>query len=134
MRSRIKNLGESDREFLPLWMRSIQSESAVETGFVKALTLCYLKPGFSESVISRIKFSEFDFKSIDFTIDRYLIDILNGEIENKYLAFPQSDVLKKESSVSQTIDAVFSVSVGTVNTFDNDTVFFDNNSITFDQD
>jgi hypothetical protein len=89
MRSRIKNVGDRDREFLPLWMRSIQPTSFVETGYVKALVLCFVKPGFAEPTISRIKSSGFDFKSIDFTADRYLIDILDGEIENKYLAFPQ---------------------------------------------
>lgn len=89
MRSRIKSIGDRDREFLPLWMRSIQSQSFVETGYVKALVLCYLKPGKSEEVISRIKASGFNFKSLDFTVDRYLIDVLNGEIDNKYLAFPQ---------------------------------------------
>ena len=89
MRSRIKAVGDRDREFLPLWMRSIQPDNFVETGYVKALVLCFLKPGFAESTVSRIKSSGFDFKSIDFTVDRYLIDILDGEIENKYLAFPQ---------------------------------------------
>jgi hypothetical protein len=89
MRSRIKSIGERDREFMPLWMRSIQTDSFVESGFVKALALCYLTPGSSEGVISRIKSSGFDFKSIDFTVDRYIIDILDGEIEDKYLAFPQ---------------------------------------------
>jgi hypothetical protein len=89
MRRRIRGVGERDREFLPLWMRSIQADSFVETGYVKALILCYLQPGKSEGVISRIKSSEFDFKSIDFTADRYVIDILDGEIEDKYLAFPQ---------------------------------------------
>ena len=89
MRRRIKSIGERDREFLPLWMRSIQSDSFVETGFVKALPLCYTKSGFSEKIISRIKSSGFDFKTIDFEADRYLIDIIDGEIEDKYLAFPQ---------------------------------------------
>ena len=89
MRRRIRGVGERDREFLPLWMRSIQTDSFVETGYVKALILCYLQPGQSERVISRIKSSGFDFKSIDFTADRYVIDILDGEIEDKYLAFPQ---------------------------------------------
>lgn len=89
MRSRIKAIGERDREFLPLWMRSIQEQSFVETGYVKALVLCYVQPGKSNGVISRINSSEFDFKSIDFTADRYLIDILDGEIEDKYLAYPQ---------------------------------------------
>ena len=89
MRRRIRGVGERDREFLPLWMRSIQTDSFVETGYVKALILCYVQPGKSEGVISRIKSSGFDFKSIDFTADRYVIDILDGEIEDKYLAFPQ---------------------------------------------
>ena len=89
MRRRIKALGERDRTFLPLWMRSIQSDNFVETGYVKSLILCYLRPGFSESVISRIKSVNYDFKSIDFTVDRYVIDILDGQIEDKYLAFPQ---------------------------------------------
>jgi hypothetical protein len=89
MRRRIRGVGERDREFLPLWMRSIQADSFVETGYVKALILCYVQPGKSEGVISRIKSSSFDFKSIDFTADRYVIDILDGEIEDKYLAFPQ---------------------------------------------
>ena len=89
MRKRIKSLGERDRSFLPLWMRSIQNENFVETGYVKALVLCYLKPNYSKQVISRINARNFDFKSIDFTVDRYVIDILDGQIEDKYLAFPQ---------------------------------------------
>jgi hypothetical protein len=89
MRSRIKSIGDRDREFLPLWMRSIQTGAPVETGYVKALPLCYVKPGLAQNVISRIRVNGFDFKTIDFEADRYLIDVLDGEIENKYLAFPQ---------------------------------------------
>ncbi len=93
MRKRIQNVGERDREFLPLWMRSIQNESIYETGYVKALVLCYTKPGQSANIVSRIKnkirTEGFDFKLFDFTADRYVIDIINGEIEDKYLAFPQ---------------------------------------------
>jgi len=29
------------------------------------------------------------FKSINFEADRYIIDIIDGTIEDKYLAFPQ---------------------------------------------
>lgn len=89
MRSRIRATGERDREFLPLWMRSIQPDDFVETGYVKSLVLCYSQLGYSEGIISRIKSSGYDFKTIDFTVDRYLIDVLEGEIEDKYLAFPQ---------------------------------------------
>jgi hypothetical protein len=89
MRRRIAETGLDDREFLPLWMRSIQDFEAYETGYVKALALCYCNPGSSESVLARIRASGFDFKTIDFLADRYIIDIIDGEIEDKYLAFPQ---------------------------------------------
>ena len=89
MRRRLDDVGDRDREFLPLWMRSIQEKSTYETGYVKALVLCYTKPGRSAEIMARIKARAFDFKSIDFTADRYLIDIIDGKIEDKYLAFPQ---------------------------------------------
>ena len=141
MRRRIQNLGERDRSFLPLWMRSIQNRDFVETGYVSAMVLCYVKPGQSPKIISRIRgkteyasrgiwdptifyrindtvlfngdvyssisnhsndnitltpatdldnwIKNFNFKSIDFTADRYLIDILDRQLEYKYLAFPQ---------------------------------------------
>jgi hypothetical protein len=90
MRSRIRDIGDRDRELLPLWMRSIQDQASYETGYVKALPLCFAKPGSSDAVMARIRASGFDFKSIDFIADRYIIDILDGEIEDKYLAFPQT--------------------------------------------
>jgi hypothetical protein len=89
MRARIENIGDRDRELLPLWMRSIQGSAITESGYVKALPLCYVKPTASEEIMARIRASNFDFKSIDFVADRYIIDILDGEIEDKYLAFPQ---------------------------------------------
>jgi hypothetical protein len=141
MRRRIKNVGDRDRTFLPLWMRSIQDQAFVETGYLSAIVICYVKPGLSRKIISRIKaktetatrgdwdptvlyrvndsvrfqgnvyaavknitgirpgevdsadeepwIKNFNFKSINFTADRYLIDVLDGVIENKYLAFPQ---------------------------------------------
>jgi hypothetical protein len=89
MRNRVKSVGERYRDFLPLWMRSIQSGDAYEPGFVKALTLCYCKPGSSERILAKIRASGFDFKQMDFTIDRYLFDSIDGLLEDKYLAFPQ---------------------------------------------
>jgi hypothetical protein len=89
MRKQIAGIGNSDREFLPLWMRSIQDFKTYETGYVKALPLCYCNPGRSAVIMAKIKASNFDFKSLDFVADRYIIDILDGNIEDKYLAFPQ---------------------------------------------
>jgi len=89
MRDRIDGVGERDREFLPLWMRSIQDTSQYELGYTKALILCYALPGKSAEILSKIKASDFDFKQINFVADRYVIDVLDGEIQDKYLAFPQ---------------------------------------------
>ena len=89
MRKRIKGVGTRDREFLPLWMRSIQPNTFAEPGWVKSLVLCHLKPGYSTNVLTRIKNSSFDFKTLDFTIDRYIIDVIGGEFQDKYLAFAQ---------------------------------------------
>ena len=89
MRRRMAETGLDDREFLPLWMRSIQDSGSYETGYVKALPLCYCNPGAAVNVLARIRASGFDFKTIDFVADRYVIDIIDGEIEDKYLAFPQ---------------------------------------------
>lgn len=100
MRNRIKDIGDRDREFLPLWMRSIQDDQNAESGFVKSLTLCYCKPGKSSAVLSRIRASNFDFKTIDFTADRYIIDIIDGNIQDAYLKFPQTNITNHTNSSS----------------------------------
>ena len=89
MRRRIQDVGDRDREFLPLWMRSIQDEGTFELGYTKSLILCYCRPGKSAEILAKIKATNFDFKSIDFEADRYIIDIIDGVIQDKYLAFPQ---------------------------------------------
>ena len=97
MRNRIKLVGKRERNFLPLWMRSIQLENYVETGFVKAVPLCYTKPDNADYIIANIKArlnaeietDRFDFKMLDFEIDRYVIDSVGGYVQDKYLVFPQ---------------------------------------------
>lgn len=100
MRDRIKKMyvdpsdptsrrAHRDRTYLPLWMRSIQEDSFVEPGFVSAMPICYCKPGEADDIILNIKNSGFDFKTMDFEVDRYQIDNLEGVAYDKYLAFPQ---------------------------------------------
>jgi Putative Ig domain len=97
MRSQISDLATAatdiDRSFLPLWMRSIQDQSSYELGYTKALVLCYLIPGTSAAIMAnineKIRNEGFSFKSFDFTVDRYIIDIVDGQIQDKYLVFPQ---------------------------------------------
>jgi hypothetical protein len=88
MRKKIKGTGLRDRSYLPLWMRSIQEDQFAEPGFVSALPLCFAKPGTGDDIILNIVKNGFDFKILDFEVDRYVIDSLDGELEDKYLAFP----------------------------------------------
>ena len=134
MRKRIAAVGDRDREFLPLWMRSIQDQANYETGFVKALVLCYAMPGkASENIIARIKAKikneGLDFKSFDFTADRYIIDIIDGKIQEKYLAFPQTEIINRaERPINDANPGTIMVSTlldNTNNTFDSDELTFD---------
>lgn len=142
MRNRLKAIGDRDREFLPLWMRSRQENNPIELGYTKCLILCYAKPGKSSEIINKIKakttnvtrgvwslsdlyaindtvsyrgkyytaiknhrnqeptnteywVQNFDFKLIDFEVDRYVIDYLNKNLGDKYLAFPNVENNKK---------------------------------------
>ena len=86
-RSRIKDTGATERNYLPLWMRSIQPGQSQELGFVLAIPICYCEVGKSADILLNIKQSKFDFKSLDYTVDRYIIDSVTGSINDKYLVF-----------------------------------------------
>ena len=86
-RQRISNVGSSERNYLPLWMRSIQPGSKQELDFQLAVPLCYCKPGTADTIILNIKYSGFNFSLLDYTIDRYTIDAVDGSIADKYLVF-----------------------------------------------
>lgn len=128
MRDRIKNVGERDRSYLPLWMRSIQDEGFVEPGFVSAIPICYCKPGQADDIILNIKNTEFDFKNLDFEVDRYIIDSIDGILEDQYLLFPTG--IKAELEEVITIEEG---EEGEVFTFDSNNNTFDNSSVTFDR-
>ena len=88
MRGQIASLGLTERDFLPLWMRSAQEASVQEIGYVTALPLCYCKPGYSDDILLRIQNSNFNFKQINFDIDRYIIDSTTGNSNEQYILFP----------------------------------------------
>ena len=83
----IKSVGLTERNFLPLWMRSIQPDTNHELGFVLAVPLCFCNVGTADKIMLNIKHSKFNFKSLDYTIDRYIIDSVVGDPTDKYLLF-----------------------------------------------
>jgi hypothetical protein len=84
---RLKAVGNTERNYLPLWMRTIQPGTKAELGFTLAVPLCYCKIGMADDIILNIKHSSFDFKVLDYTTDRYIIDSVEGDINDRYLIF-----------------------------------------------
>ena len=88
---KIKNILDTtfntDEYTLPNWMRSIQSIYGSPIRFVKSVPICYALPGMSDIIVKRIKLSGFDFKSLNFTADRLLINETSDNLNTKYLPF-----------------------------------------------
>ena len=87
MRAAIKSIGETEKNFLPLWMRSSQVDTVTELGFVNAIPLCYCKPGTANIIANTIDFYNIDFKQYELDIDRYLIDNAEGNSQEQYILF-----------------------------------------------
>ena len=88
MRKNLSAVGETENEFLPLWMRTAQSGQTQALGYVMAVPLCYCQPGTSQGILTALKNSDFDFKQIDFEIDRYIIDSTEESGTEQYILFP----------------------------------------------
>lgn len=91
MRERISQVGETDNNFLPLWMRTPQQNNIEALGYVPCVVLSYCKPGTSEALLLNIKNSGFDFSSINFDADRYIIDSTKGNSNDQYILFANYD-------------------------------------------
>lgn len=93
-RNHFASAGLTERNFLPLWMRSLQGTSKAEQGFTLALVLCYCNPGSADKIILNInnyvRTTGFTFNQIDFTADRCIIDKCTDVPQDRYLGFSNS--------------------------------------------
>lgn len=87
VRAEFRKLGRTERNYLPLWMRTPQVGSIQELGYTLAIPLCYCKPGTAEIIKAAINFSDFNYKQFELDIDRFLIDSTEGVGEPKYFVF-----------------------------------------------
>jgi len=87
MRDSIRAIGETERNFLPLWMRTAQTDSVNELGFVNAIPLVYCKPGTSSIVKNALDFVDPDFTQFNFDMDRYIIDSTTGNSNEQFILF-----------------------------------------------
>ena len=91
MRDRIQDIGVTDGNFLPLWMRTPQQNNIEALGYTPAVVLTYCKPGTANDILLNIKNSDFDFSKINFTVDRYIIDSTKGNSNEQYILFANYD-------------------------------------------
>lgn len=83
---------ETDEYLMPRFMRTIQSDTGSPLGFILAVPLCYALPGKGQTIVNRIAVSNFEFSTIDFEIDRFIIRDNLTNSGAKYLLFPRKDI------------------------------------------
>ena len=90
--TRLGAVGATERNYLPLWMRSIQPGNKAELDYILAIPLCFCKPETADTILRNIKFNNFDFNSLDYTIDRYTLSSAGGYADDKYLIFKNNRI------------------------------------------
>jgi len=86
MRANIKTIGDEERNYLPLWMRTAQT-GFEELDYVTAIPICYCKPGMSADIINNIENYGFDPKTINYDIDRYIVKRTENSDVEKFVLF-----------------------------------------------
>ena len=81
-----------DEFMMPRFMRTVQTNNGSSFGFILAVPLCYTKPNNGETIRKRIAASGFDFKDLDFEIDRLVVENNLDSEGNKYLIFPKQNI------------------------------------------
>lgn len=79
---------DTENNFLPPWMLTPQDNRTPATGYIKAVPLCYCKPGEADFILENITNSGFDFTSLDYEVDRFIIDAISGNNADQYLKIP----------------------------------------------
>ena len=83
---------EVDKTQLPRFMQTAQAGSYNPTEFIPVIVLCYTTPKNGSKIISRIKKSKFDFKLLDFEVDRIFVETSLDNPSDKYLLFPRKSI------------------------------------------
>lgn len=76
----------------PGFMRTAQAGSYKPPGYLHILPICYALPGQGNRIVSRIKLSGFDFKLINFEVDRLIIQNHENNMLDKYLMLGKDSI------------------------------------------
>lgn len=82
-----------DNTQLPRFMQTVQPGNSNIPGYITAMVLCYTTPNNGTKILSKIRKSKFDFKLLDFEVDRLAIESsLDNPDQTKYLLFPRKTI------------------------------------------
>lgn len=92
MRDEVSKIGLTQREYLPLWMRTPQANTfPQELDYTTAIPVCYCKPGEAADILlniqNEINNNRFNPKNIHFEFDRYIIDRTKDNSNQQYILF-----------------------------------------------
>jgi len=77
----------TDEFQVPRWMRTNKAEQGAISAYIPALVICFTLPNMGESVLKKIVDSRFDFKTLDFEVDRLIIEHTLDNNQSQYLIF-----------------------------------------------
>jgi hypothetical protein len=119
----VGGISYQDKGVLPDWMTSRQANGR-QLGFVRAVVLAYVKPGESDLVAYRLRQRNFNFNSIDFTVDRYQLDNVystnydltaNAFVTSRETTFDRYPALSSTLTYSTTVDFAISSAFENIN-------------------
>jgi hypothetical protein len=119
----VGGISYQDKGVLPDWMTSRQTNGR-QLGFVRAVVLAYVKPGESDLVAYRLRQRNFNFNSIDFTVDRYQLDNVystnydltaNAFVTSRETTFDRYPALSSTLTYSITVDFAVSTAFEDIN-------------------
>lgn len=76
-----------DENLQPKFMKTIQAGNVEPWGYTRVIPICYTLPNQGSRIANRIKLSGFDFKILDFEIDRIIVQKSLDNASDKYLIF-----------------------------------------------
>jgi len=83
---------EVNADLLPRYMNTVQPGEYKYPGYLRVIPICYALPGQGDRIISRIKLSKFDFKLLDFEVDRIIVQSSADQNSAKYLIFEKQSI------------------------------------------
>jgi hypothetical protein len=76
----------------PVYMRTAQSGDYLPPYYMSVIPICYALPGQGSRIASRIQLSGFDFKLLDFEVDRLIVQKSKDSSSAKYLIFSNQSI------------------------------------------